>query len=409
MATCSTPQCLTPPQATCDPAGPAPQVKLKSSPRLTELDTLRGFLLVWMTFTHMPTRLSMYTNQAVGFVSAAEGFIFLAALLTAHIQVRAQARSGIAKANSGLFNRALRIYRYHLALLGVAFTVFASIAFYLHRTSLQNLMDYYLANPFKAVVQAIPLAYQPPLFDILPMYIIFMLMTPVVMAAARRWSWKVVLGASTLVWIGAQFGLRVWAHHALELAGLQIPLNQSGAFDLFGWQLLWISGLALGANGAIGFSSERFPRWLTWSAAGIAAVILFLRHSPMDQWVGPELFGYLVDKWHLAPLRIIDFAAIGILLSRWGGRLAHLPGMGLFSLLGRNSLEVFSAHILFCLATHAMSFDADPMFAGAQELLVLTSTIAGLLVIAYLAEQRRNGKKAAKPQVPQVQVSAAAA
>ena len=45
--------------------------------RLKELDALRGFMLVWITFTHLPTALSTYVNQPFGFVSAAEGFIFL--------------------------------------------------------------------------------------------------------------------------------------------------------------------------------------------------------------------------------------------------------------------------------------------------------------------------------------------
>src|SRR5213082_2065217 len=56
--------------------------------RIPQLDALRGFLLVWMTLTHLPTRVSAYSNQVVGYVSAAEGFILLAAVLTGQIQRR---------------------------------------------------------------------------------------------------------------------------------------------------------------------------------------------------------------------------------------------------------------------------------------------------------------------------------
>src|ERR1051326_2006026 len=50
--------------------------------RLHELDALRGLMLVWITFTHLPTAHSAYANQPLGFVSSSEGFIFLSALFT---------------------------------------------------------------------------------------------------------------------------------------------------------------------------------------------------------------------------------------------------------------------------------------------------------------------------------------
>ena len=52
------------------------------SQRQPELDALRGLLLLWMTMTHLPTHASEYANQPFGFVSAAEGFVFLSAVLT---------------------------------------------------------------------------------------------------------------------------------------------------------------------------------------------------------------------------------------------------------------------------------------------------------------------------------------
>jgi hypothetical protein len=47
--------------------------------RRIELDAARGVMLLWMTLTHLPTLISTYANQPFGFVSGAEGFIFLSA------------------------------------------------------------------------------------------------------------------------------------------------------------------------------------------------------------------------------------------------------------------------------------------------------------------------------------------
>ena len=56
--------------------------------RRPELDALRGLFLVWMTLTHLPTRFSDFVNQPLGFVTSAEGFVFVSALLVGRLYIR---------------------------------------------------------------------------------------------------------------------------------------------------------------------------------------------------------------------------------------------------------------------------------------------------------------------------------
>ncbi|HPE74072.1 MAG TPA: OpgC domain-containing protein, partial [Candidatus Competibacter sp.] len=49
--------------------------------RLLEIDALRGLLLVLMVINHTPSPLRTLTNQPLGFVSAAEAFVFVSACL----------------------------------------------------------------------------------------------------------------------------------------------------------------------------------------------------------------------------------------------------------------------------------------------------------------------------------------
>src|SRR5690242_1342705 len=109
---------------------PAPPVfsPVRVSARIEELDILRGFLLLWMTLTHLPTHVSVYSNQVIGYVSAAEGFIFMAALLTGQIHRGQTGKYGAATASRNVFRRAWRIYRFHAALLVIAFTLGAWVA-----------------------------------------------------------------------------------------------------------------------------------------------------------------------------------------------------------------------------------------------------------------------------------------
>lgn len=362
----------------------------KNSQRIPALDTLRGFLLLWMTLTHLPTRVSQYSNQAVGYVSAAEGFILLAAILVARIHQGSSAKYGQSLAVGKLWRRIARIYSYHVVLLGFAFFICGAIAAKFQRVPLENLLDYYLQHPKEALLAAPALLYNPPLLDILPMYIIFMLLTPLILRAAERWGWRAVLIVSGSVWVLAQFNLRAWVYAVAAHAGFPVPLNETGAFDLFGWQFLWTAGLWLGsARAASVFSKTRIPRWVLLVSAAVAAVMFILRHDGFDVLAGPTLFDALVNKWRLGIFRLIDAAAIGVLLVRFGSPLADTRTGARLAVLGRASLEVFSAHVVLCLVFLGLASGVDPHFEAWQDPIVVAVTIGTLFVVADWVERRR--------------------
>src|ERR1700677_3875688 len=226
-------------------------MKLPHLERRPELDALRGLFLVWMTLTHLPTRFSDFTNQPIGFVSAAEGFVFISALLVGRIYMRDTLENAIG-VRAELWKRSLQIYAYHLLMLTLLFTVAAAYAVHAHKAALNHLLNFYLAHPFVAVVGSVLLLYCPPLLDILPMYVTFLFFTPLLLSAAVRFGWRKILLASGLLWMLAQFGLRDLVHNwIVNITHLKIPLQESGAFNLFAWQAIWIFGLSLGTRSAM--------------------------------------------------------------------------------------------------------------------------------------------------------------
>jgi len=194
--------------------------------RLPELDALRGLFLVWMTLTHLPTRFSDFVNQPFGYISSAEGFVFLSALLIGRLYIR-KSMEDPAGVRAQMWKRSLKLYAYHMFLLAFAFTVAASWAVHAHRAAITNLLNFYLNHPGVAIAGSIFLIYCPPLFDILPMYVLFLFLTPIFLSAAVRLGWRSVLAASVLIWLLAQFGLRDIVHSwVVHITHLQIPLQE---------------------------------------------------------------------------------------------------------------------------------------------------------------------------------------
>ncbi len=218
--------------------------------RRLELDALRGLMLVWITLTHLPTAASAYVNQPFGFVSAAEGFIFLSALFTGRIYYRMALHDGYRPMTLKLWSRTVRLYGYHALLLAFAFMVAIPIASRGNRPGLHNLLDFYfIAGAKQSITEAALLIYRPPLLDILPMYIVFLVFTSAALLLTRRIGWKPILWAAFAVWLFAQFGFRQ-SEHALmsKIVPTHIPLNEMGSFDLWAWQFLWITGIWLGVR-----------------------------------------------------------------------------------------------------------------------------------------------------------------
>jgi hypothetical protein len=373
-------------------------VKLRypKSRRMPELDALRGLFLVWMTFTHMPTRFSDYVNQPFGFVSSAEGFVFMSALLVSRVYLR-DAREDETGMRVRLWRRTLKIYSYHLLMLAFAFTAAAAFAAKTHRPALYNLLNFYLAHPAVAIIGSVLLIYCPPLLDILPMYVIFLFFTPVVLRAAVRYGWRWVLAVSALFWVGAQFGLREYVHHAVVyVTHLQIPLQETGAFNLFAWQGVWVIGLWLGAKSVDGeMPLARVPGYAV-ALCGVVCTFFFeVRHG----WLGPHLtqekLGIQVDKWQIGPMRLINLAA-ALVVCYWLRRyVVRLVAREPFLTLGKASLQVFCAHVFFVFAGLALLYGDIPQLHGFRAYGMLVLTFTGLFLVAAREARLRKAERVA--------------
>src|ERR1700688_3895429 len=283
--------------------------------RIEELDALRGLMLVWITCTHLPTILSTYVNQPFGFFAATEGFIYLSALFTGRIYFRIAEREGSGAMWRKLWMRAGKLYGYQLLLLAFAFVIEAPIAARGNTPAVHNLLDFYFAagRP-RAFIDAALIVYRPPLLDILPIYIFLLALTPFALMLGERFKWRYAFAGGLTLWLFAQFGFRSFVYHVQSrVFGLQIPLNEMGAFDLWAWQLWWLVGLWLGVRWAR--DDLHLGQWTTEAevlipAAAIAVLFLALRYIQMGTGLDLGKFAPLLDKCDFGVGRMIDFTAV---------------------------------------------------------------------------------------------------
>jgi hypothetical protein len=352
--------------------------------RRIELDALRGLMLVWITLTHLPTAASAYVNQPFGFVSAAEGFIFLSALFTGRIYYRMAQHDGYRPMTLKLWSRTVRLYGYHALLLAFVFLVAVPIAARGNRPGLHNLLDFYfMVGAKQSISEAALLIYRPPLLDILPLYIIFLVFTSAALLLSRRIGWRPILLAALAVWMLAQFGFRQHEHAFMsKIVPTRIPLNEMGSFDLWAWQFLWIAGIWLGVCWGQGnLPIEKWARRIAIPAFIIVGPLFALRRA-LEHGVELGPYEFLFDKWHLGPIRLLNFIAVAAILIMAQSVLKPLAIRPLV-LMGQSSLQVFCVHLLFCFAGLTLLGNAS-MLSTSRQLALLATTFTAMLLTAKL-------------------------
>jgi hypothetical protein len=358
--------------------------------RIEELDALRGLMLVWMTCTHLPTALSIYVNQPVGFFAATECFIFLSALFSGRICYRLFERDGGAAMCRNMWKRAARLYGYQLLLLGFAFVIEAPIAARGNRPAVHNLLNYYFTVGYsRAFIHAGLMIYRPPLLDILPIYIIFLALTPFAVLLGVRFGWKYPFAGCLALWLSAQLGFQAYAYGLFtRFFDLKIPLTEMGAFNLWAWQLWWFIGLWLGVRWVKG-DLEIVP-WaerLTIPAVAVCVFFLVLRYVQFAEDLDFGRLAPLFDKWNFGAARIVDFSAAVLLTVRFRSWLKPLATRPLV-MLGQASLSVFCVHLLcvFCALT---LMGSDAMLYGGKAVGFVVGSMLAVLLTAAIATKKR--------------------
>ena len=208
---------------------------------------------------------------------------------------------------------------------------------------------------------------------------------------------------SLAVWLISQTRVR----DLLVTASKGIPYVELGPFDILAWQLLWISGLFFGQRFQAGAAIPDIPTSL--QRVLLALVIGFLGWRWASIYLGVDLSNqmWLLDKWHLGPLRLINFFATGWLISKWLKRFECWEApLRPLSMIGRHMLPVFCCQI--CLSVLLIGMveqlkDREPMASVLVICQLLSAFLLGCL-FESISRSKNSPAKGLSPTAPTMDI-----
>ena len=328
---------------------------LPAAPAATErdlrLDLFRGVAL-WLIFLdHIPENVvNWFTIRNYGFSDATEIFIFISGYTAAFVYGRAMRERGYLIASARILRRAWQIYVAHIFL----FTIFMAEIAYVAATfdnplyaEEMNILDF-LKQPDATIIQALLLKFKPVNMDVLPLYIVLLLLFPPALAMLM-WQPAFALAASALLYV------LTWNFD------WNLPAYPNGVwfFNPFAWQLLFVFGAWCALGGAkrlapvlqsrtvlavaIAYLAFAFVITLTWSIEPLGRLV----PNWLSEWMYP------IDKTNLDVLRFAHFLALAAVTVRfvprdWPGLKAPILQPAIRC--GQHSLEIFCLGVFLAFA-----------------------------------------------------------
>ena len=299
----------------------------RSTPiRDLRVDAIRGFVLIWMTWSHLPPfPLRGFLVQTFGVVSAAEVFVFASGLVTAWLLARLLDSCGFRAVLQRAFTRAGQLYVTHLAMLTVLLLAMSEgilvvkVAEHTERISPGLLL------------RGACLMFQPYFLDILPMYICFLLAAPLVLTQLAKGR-EVLVGA-------VSFGL--W------MVSWYVPVVNHQMFNVLGWQFIFISGMIAGHWRLTRGRPVSLPPFVVVICSAMTVIFGVLARPGwfgLGSVLGHPLQDVIANRHLLTPARLLNFgavAAVVVSIPRSVDAWVPRPIYRGLIVLGQSSLQVF--------------------------------------------------------------------
>jgi hypothetical protein len=344
------------------------------------IDLFRGIAIVFVVVNHvgLVSVFQNVTQEAIGVVSGAELFVLLSGVVLGMVYRPKVVSGGIGEV---VIRTSRRSWKLYYTALGVVLLVFAlslipgvnagyvttftdegtgalgssaSGRVYDLYGGIDQLLGYPV-NP-QIIIDILLLRLGPWQFNVMGLYVVLLLVSPLILWALSRRKWAVVLIVSAIGYaVGAGLRFRL------------VPSQFEDSFPLLVWQLLFVVGIVAG------FYRREILRWFStrWGAAVATVVVILAVCFMLFSWSNPYLssavdarltlvpdnefrlvYGQFFQRTYLGIGRLVNVVVVVVavyaLLTAYWRPINRLAGW-FFIPLGQATLYVFVMHVFFAL------------------------------------------------------------
>ncbi|WP_165498319.1 OpgC family protein [Siculibacillus lacustris] len=339
------------------------------------VDFWRGFALIEIFVNHVPGNFyEQFTHKALSLSDSAELFVFLAGWSLKFVVGPPDAPAPAVRLVGRLVLRAYQLFSAHVVIVMLAVAMLAAAARLLDNPLI---LEWFNAaavfyEPVETHIGLVLLTHQLGYFDILPLYVVLLLLSPLI-ALLDRFNQTVLLTVSFLIYIVSLI---------TEATFTTWPTQGEWFFNPMCWQFDFVLGFLFARPTGAGGWARRNLGWVRIVAIPILAAAAWARWYgfELDPTLAPEPHLLFVDaKSFLSPIRVMQFLLLVAAFSAVYPTIARFvpPLVSVLSLLGRNSLLVFCLGSLLSLALQI------GRFAVRGGIAFDTAAVAGGLLLLY--------------------------
>jgi hypothetical protein len=362
--------------------------------RVEAIDFWRGLVLIAILCDHVPGNLiEKATPRNFGLSDSAEAFVFLSGFSVGLAYYRKAVEYDWREVTRRCFGRALRIYGVHIVLTASALAVFAAGYALCAAPSLIEAdgRAFVFHSPLQGGLGVALLTQQLGYVNILPMYVVLMLLSPAILVLARL-SASLALGASITVYLAARF------------CGLTLPnWPEPGAwfFNPFAWQLIFTIGILssiLWRQAPPRYSESFYPI----SVLGLVlSAVIVTDVAGLEPGLRDWAFArFDVPKQNLGLGRLTHFLMLAYVIAQtpWLSAMTKTAAGQSLQRLGRHSLAVFALGSVLSCVGQALTRVAEAQFSFGPAVVGPLYTIFGIIGLFLFARYLEWNKLDSSPR-----------
>lgn len=356
------------------------------SGRDLRVDFFRGVALWWIFTDHIPANwIAQFSLQNFALCDATEVFVLLAGYAAGKAYGRSMDKHGWLFAGADVMRRAGTLYVAHIFLFVVFSAQVSYSATALDRSEyLDEIhLDVLAEAPYRAMLEALKLSFQPAYLNILPMYVAILAFFAVVMPLLR---WPIALG-------GISFGVYLLA----RVTGFNFPSWTGGGwyFNPVTWQFLFVIGALLAYSPPRSISPVIVLDTVAVLLVLIGVVLVWL------VWPYPDIESRFpaiaarilisVDKEGLHPMRLLSILAFAWLVARAvpvNANWLRWRWVQVIVLCGQHSLPVFCAGIFLSFLARLVMEEYSGWWVQALANTIGTIALVGVAAVASWYKQK---------------------